>query len=218
MAEKMDKQHLLISGYCRLKSNDMNIIDGIILIIFEYQKKYARWSNEYKGDKIGLSEDDTKATCVEDDGHSVRADFAINRGENVSWELECEITNTWANFYGVISSEIENFEVTPYDGYVDQCYNCYGVDDAEDQIYEGFDNVRSSWPKPAFPANELFRIRFIADWREKQCKLSIWYNDKKLNENQDDYTMLLPELGDEYVWYPFVSPYDKGSYCVIRYS
>ena len=39
-----------------------------------------------------------------------------------------------------------------------------------------------------------------------------------MNETNDDYTILLPELEDKYVWYPCVTPYNKDSYCVIRYA
>ena len=83
-----DKNYKLISGYCRIESNDMNIIDGIILIIFEYCK-VAKWSNVYKGSYIKLLDDDTKAKCVEDAGHSVRADLFVTKGKIISWELEC---------------------------------------------------------------------------------------------------------------------------------
>ena len=38
----------LIYGYCRIESNDMNIVDGIISIIFEYQR-HAQWSKRYYG-------------------------------------------------------------------------------------------------------------------------------------------------------------------------
>ena len=71
MAQSVNERLLrLISGYCRIQSVNMNIIDGIIRIIYEYNQ-IATWSKEFKGDSIELSQDDTKATCVEaiDCGH-----------------------------------------------------------------------------------------------------------------------------------------------------
>ena len=58
----------------------------------------------------------------------------------------------------------------------------------------------------------------IADWTDDiHCKLSIFYKGKEMNESNDEYTFLLPELDKEYVWYPCVTPYDIGAYCVIRH-
>ena len=65
MSLSVERRNLLtISGYCRTESNDMNVIDGIILIIIEYYKS-AKWSRIHKGQGIELSEDDSKATCID---------------------------------------------------------------------------------------------------------------------------------------------------------
>ena len=74
------------------------------------------------------------------------------------------------------------------------------------------------WYKPAFPSKNMFELIFKADWTEKQCKLSIYFEGKKLNETNDEYTMLLPDLPEEYVWYPCITPFNKGAYCVIYYE
>ena len=37
----------LIYGYCRMESNGMNIIDGIVDIIYEFHQ-IATWSKEFK--------------------------------------------------------------------------------------------------------------------------------------------------------------------------
>ena len=56
-----------------------------------------------------------------------------------------------------------------------------------------------------------------ADWRDsKCCKLSIFYENKKLNDTNDECTILLPKLDDEYVWYPCATPFNKDAYCIIR--
>ena len=34
----------------------------------------------------------------------------------------------------------------------------------------------------------------------------------------DQYTILLPELEDQYVWYPCVCPYDEHAYCIINFA
>ena len=189
----------------------MNIIEGIILIIFEYHKS-AKWSKEYKGNAIDLSEDDSKATCT-DEAHSVRAHFCIPRDGILSWELECKIGANGCNFFGVVSSKVTDFDDNPDCSMKD----AYGLDDEVCFIYQGANVVGSDWHKPEFPINEVFLLRFVADWREKQCKLNIFYDGKRLNEDEN-YTMLLPELNENFVWYPCVTPYNKGAYCIIRYT
>ena len=214
------KQVRLIHGYCRLESNNMNIIDGIIMIIYEYHQ-IATWSKIYKGSYIQLFDDGTKAKCIENSGHSVRADFCINRGEIVSWEFDCYASTAWYYFYGVISSKQKNFNKCAGD---ENLVDGYGVEDDSNMIYFGKgpeeiddENGKIIWNKPTFPEMELFTLKMTADWRNKQCKLSIFYESKKLNESNDDYTFLLPELDDKYVWYPCATPYYEGSYCIIRY-
>ena len=220
MATNPDKTKLLISGYCRLESNDMNIVDGIIFIIFEYQK-HAKWSNKYKGDRIILSEDDSKATAgafIEnsgDYGHSNRADFCIEPGQSISWELECMIQVTPCNFFGVVSSQVTNFNENPSES----MKYAYGLDDGENSAYYGQTWSRyTQWQKPRFPKKEPFTIRIIADWRDsEQCKLTFFYNEKKLNDSNDNYTMLVQGLDPSAVLYPCVTPYNQDAYCTIRY-
>ena len=59
MSLSKERQCMLISGYCRLESGDMHMIDGILPIIFKYQRT-AKWSNEFKRDEIELSGDNTQ--------------------------------------------------------------------------------------------------------------------------------------------------------------
>ena len=118
---------ILISGYSRIHSNDMNIIMDIIAIIFNYQKFEGVWSSQYKGSKIELDEDDTKAMCVNhSEGHSVRAKDPIMRGQIVSWELEVHLKGSMCNFLGIISSEQNEFDKNPYHY---EMTNCWGIDD-----------------------------------------------------------------------------------------
>ena len=224
MAQKASKKLLtLIHGYCRIESNDMNIIDAIINIIFEYHK-IATWSKKFKGQSIALIEDDSKAICSHEhmEGHSVRADFCIERGQIVSWELECYQTSWNCYFYGVVSSKQETFNECPSYGRIE---GAYGLDDMQDTIYLGaaavytknLDKVEKQWNKPSFPHNIAFTLKIIADWKEKQCKLTFYYEGEKLNES-NEYTMLLPELDDKYVWYPCATPFNTDAYCIIRYA
>ena len=215
MSSIKDRNHLLVCGYCRIESNDMNIIDGIIMMIFEYNK-YATWSNEHKGKGIELFEDDTKAVCVSDAGNSIRADFCIEKGDIVSWELECRIIEQYCNFFGVISSEIIEFNTYPTD---ETMIGAWGLEDAKNWIYTGLGPVECiGWKKPLFRRQTVFVLKMTADWTEEQCKLTIFYNGKKLNNTNDEYTMLLPKLDNKYVWYPCVTPYNKDAYCIIRYA
>ena len=229
MAETCDKEmkeYFLISGYCRFESGDMNIVDGILSIIVEYQKQYAKWSNTYKGDNIKLLEDDCKAVSVanEDIGHSVRADFGIERGQIVSWELEIFQTNVSAYFFGVVSSKESNFNGCPYNEVVK---DAYGIDDEMFFIYLGNGRVSmksqgadfyDTWNESSLDYKTP-QLKMIADWTQKQCKLSIFYQERRITfqKSIDEYTILLPELDDEYVWYPCATPYNKNAYCVIRY-
>ena len=218
-----DGEFSLISGYCRIESNYMNIIDEIISIILKYHKS-AKWSNIHKGKYIILAEDDAKAICddgVEDDftaigyGNSIRADFCIKRGQSISWEFECKIIHSVGNFFGVIRCGARykhNFSECPASG----LYHAYGLDDEKNRIYEGGDRTTSYWMKPQFPLKEIFIIKVIADWTEKECKLTFYYNGAKLNE-REDYTMKLPALDDNAEFYPCVTPFNKGAYCTIHY-
>ena len=215
MSQLRDKNHKLISGYCRIESDDTNVIDGIISIIFKYYNyKTAKWSKQYKGKKIKLFEGDSKAMCVDEVGeHSVRANFCIDKGQIVSWELECRTEWQFCNFFGVVSSQVTDFEDCPST----TMSNAYGVDDGRDLIYMGDEANIIDWNKPDFICGTVFILKMVADWTGTQCKLTIHYNGKKLNENHDDYTMLLPELDDGFVWYPCVTPYSKDAYCIIRF-
>ena len=198
----------------------MNIIDGIIWIIFEYQRNA-------KGEFIELSEDDSKAICmniVKAPG-TVRADFSINRGQVASWELTCFEPSGNCYFYGVVSSKQTAFNDNPFDGGVRDAYGiddwCYGIYEGAKRIYmldSHYLATYLAWNKPSLPVREVFVLRMIADWTDhKQCKLSIFYQGKKMNEANDEYTMLLPELDDEYVWYPCMTPYNRNAYCIIHF-
>ena len=213
-AQGKEKRLVLISGYCRSESNDMNIIDGIIMIIFEYQR-FAKWSKEFKGSLISLKEDDAKAICNDDYGNSVRGDIPICRSEIVSWEFQHMVTVRNCNFIGVVSSQQTDFSLNPFDR---QWYNAWGVDDSKDRGYIGTQKFRKlAWKKPAFPIGIEFNLKVIADWTQRRCKLTLFYEGKKLNDNIEGYTMLLPTLDDDFVWYPCVTLYNKDAYSIIRY-
>ena len=169
MTQKPDSKQLsLIHGYCRRQSNNMNIVDGIIYIIYEYQR-LARWSKIHKGDKIKVSEEDTRAECIEDHGHSVTADFCIDRGQIVSWEFECYQFSYWSYFYGVISSKQTDFNMCPDE----ELQDAYGVDDDYNMIYLGDVAVdieeqatlKGKWIKPEFPIKKIYKLQMTADWR-----------------------------------------------------
>ena len=218
MARKVTNKMLeLITGYCRIESDDMNIIQGIIKIIFEYHR-LATWSRQFKGDAIELSDDDTKATNHNVGRYdSVRANFGIQRGETTSWELEVYQNGCNAHFYGVVSSKRKDFDLCPYEG---EFEDAYGIDDWQYGIYQAGERYFVNWNKfkPQMPVREIYKLKMIADWTDnEQCKLSIFYKDKKMNEDNDEYTLLLPRLDKEYVWYPCVSPYSSPAYCIIRY-
>ena len=223
-----DKDMELIHGYCKMEVGDMNIIDAIIFLIFKYFR-IAKWSNAFKGECIKLSMDNTKAEGIRGTGrfplgpgHSVRADFCIERRKITSWELEIYQNGVNGHFYGVITKQ-QNFDGCPFEGVIK---DAYGIGDWRWGIYEGTgqritireNDMHQGWNKPCLPEKEIFKLKMIADWTDgKQCKLSIFYNEKKMNESNDEYTFILPELKDKRVWYPCVTPFYKGSFCIIRY-
>ena len=102
--------------------------------------------------------------------------------------------------------------------------DAYGIGDGVNTIYLGSERVYThkkgdvdvEWDKPVL-GHEVFTLAITADWTEKQCKLSFFYQEKKLNDTNDEYTLLLPELDDRYVWYPCVTPYNKDAYCIIHF-
>ena len=216
--QQRDKEWQVIIGYCRIHSNNMNIVDGIIDIIFKYQQP-AKWSSIYKGKMIKLEDDESKAVSLGcgDEFNSIRSDHAIERGQIVSWEFECKITGENCNFYGVVSSKVtaQDFNRCPA-GTMDYAY---GVDDSRNYIYSsGECSVQTSkWSKPAFPLKKVFKLKFTADWLEEQCKLTIWYDGKKLNDENEKCTILIPKLDDD-VLYPCTTPCNADAYCIIRYS
>ena len=176
-----DRLLKLIHGYCRLGSGNMNIIDGIIGIILEFHQ-IAKWSNsdEHKGSGIELKEDDSKAVCVDESNESsVRAAFSIERGEIISWELECYQPRDNCYFYGVIPSK-QGYDFNECPAY-NNLKDCYGIDDYQDIIYlgKGGTNSLGHFAKPGLPVDKVFVLRMTADWTDKQCKLSIFYQGKK---------------------------------------
>lgn len=222
-AEQRNKEMKLVIGYCRIHSEDMNIVDGIIDIIFEYQQP-AKWSSIYKGNMIKLEDDESKAVslgCDEGDSlefNSVRSDHPIERGQIVSWEFECKITGENCNFYGVVSSKVmaKDFKRCP----AGSMANAYGVDDSKNYIYATGESSHqvSKWLKPAFPLKKVFQLQFVADWTEERCKLSIFYQGKRLNDENEKCTILIPKLDDNEVLYPCTTPCNPDAYCIIRYT
>ena len=210
-----DRIFKLINGYCRMESNNMNIVSGIIGIIYEYHRPVACWSKEFKGDSIELMDNDTKAYCKgTKEGQSVRADFSIKQGEIVSWEVESYQSYFGCYFYGVISSKQQKFDSSPSN----KMDHAYGVDDYEDTIYLGEREYLTEWDKPKLPRSEIFILKMTADWRGKQCKLLIFFNEEKLNDTDNECTILLPILDDDEILYPCVTPYNKDAYCIIRFA
>ena len=217
------RQMKLISGYSRIHSDNMNVIMDIIAIIFEFQKFEGIWSSQYKGHKIELQEDDTKAVCVTGYGQSVRAKDSLLRGQIISWELEIHLIDYNCNFLGVISSEQEEFTKNPWYHVMN---NAWGIDDGVNTVYMGKKSTPkpSTWKggKPSLPLQKTFTLKFTADWTKERCKLSIWYNGNLFGNIQDDdgtnYTFLLPVLPDNQDWHPCVTPYNGNAWVKIKYQ
>ena len=128
--------------------------------------------------------------------------------------MECFITGASCNFIGVITSKCTEFNNNPYWGLI----GGYGIDDWPDVIYSGSGAVRDfTWEKSKLPTKEVFKIKVTADWTSKQCKLSFYHDGKKLNPDNEDYTILLPEFDEDVVLYPCVTPFNKGAYFKIDY-
>ena len=205
------KDELLITGYVRLMS-EMSVPYEIVQICMAYFLFKPIWSSIYKGIKMWITEEGTKAIATTS-GVAVRTEFGINRGEKVSLELVCMIMATSFNFIGVVSSIETEFNTEPQYGLPE----AYGVDDCLNKGYikKGKGWTKLSWDKPQFIQNKEFKIRMVIDWTDgNQCKLTIFYDGKQLNESQD-YTMLLPEIEDDYIWHPCFSAANGDAYCKI---
>ena len=105
----------------------------------------------------------------------------------------------------MVSCKATEFDIFPAGAY----QYAFGIDDDETRLYVGNQYDQLTWRKPEFPLRQVFTIKVIADWREKQCKLTFYFNGKKLNEEIEDCTMIL-------LLYPCVIPYNKNAYCIIH--
>ena len=225
MSNSEDRTYKLICGYCRKESNDMNIIDDIISIIFEYQRS-AKCSKEFRGDNIELSEDDSKATKMQEQPHgSIRADFCVKKGEKICLELESKIIHRGCNFIGVTTSKTKDYSTNPATSNTEMSKESYGIDDTQYSVYIGTGRrTRENRSINNFASKQVYTIKVIADWTGNQCKLTFFcdeimvtFYDEKINGGNDDCTILLP-CDDDIVLYPCVTPFNQGAHFVIRYA
>ena len=101
MSTKLDKDELLIYGYCRsiqplLNQFNNTIPDGIIMICLTFYPKIEilTWSNTYKGSHIVLT-DDNKCAAVRNWGEYVMPNYeGISSGVHVFRIKVCEITKS----------------------------------------------------------------------------------------------------------------------------
>ena len=124
--------------------------------------------------------------------------------------MDCYQTDTYSHFYVVVSSKQEDFNACRD---YDEFENAFGVDDPENWIYLGNEHDVVN-----METDKVYTLRITANWKDKQCKLIFYYQGKKLNETNHEYTILLPDLDDQYVWYPCVTPHNKDAYCIIHYA
>ena len=88
--------------------------------------------------------------------YSVRADFGINKGDIVSWELDVYITHNTCNFMGVATSQIMNYNSRPSKG----MKHAYGIEDGRYTVYNGNGKEeRIAFKKPEFPTKQVFNVK-----------------------------------------------------------
>ena len=77
MAQEADEQlWKLIQGYCREQSEDMNVIQDIIAIIYEYHRKryeILKFEADYKAPNVKLCDDNTLAQTTTNNSYWILA-------------------------------------------------------------------------------------------------------------------------------------------------
>ena len=171
------------------------------------------WSAKFKGD-LTLSNNNTRAYSNQNT-QFIRAKDAIPKGSISIWKFIAWIPMSGNYFFGVYKCDgnKNSSKVYPNPG------NQYGIEDSSNCMYYGKSQY-VYWNKPQIKAKHGgSTITIRADYTDnKQLKLTFYYMNKIIGPPNADYTMILPEISDQFKWYPACLLQNSGSWCKISFS
>ena len=173
----------------------------------DFKGYIARWSSQYKGDRITLSHNNTKAILSSGKNQSLRAEYAIERGMIVKLRYTFFYPSSVDyDGIGVTSSAFQDFDNAQTAAHAPMSKYSYGLYFSHNtyQYYGECKNVGWGFDK-AIPRNKKRAIDMIIDWRNEQCLLSFFRENKLLGPSNQAYSMKLPKLNKPHVWYPMAS-------------
>ncbi len=173
----------------------------------------SKWSANFKGDHIEISEDGLTATSGDFD-ETVRLADPLPRGEVTTWEFI--LGGDWGeagSFVGVLCEG--KLTESDFNGLIclnEPLYTCaYGlgdyIDEDEDEpalVYVGKDPDETKpehWINPGFEAGDCVKVR--CDLREGNNHLTFWKNAERIGPKDEEYTIMLPK--DEETWFAAAS-------------
>ena len=224
-----DREKNYVFGYIRRIQSEYMI--EVPMIVYQicalFCMIYYEWSPEWKGDKITLSENNTKATTTagwQSGGYqSIRARNPVSKGMYVKLNFVCGGGRKTFEIIGVVSSEfdeIKGFNKVPHLSR-DLSRYCYGADCFNDiscrnnHYYGGkYDDL--GWTLGEKTKDKSQTICMIIDYKTYDtCCLSYYVDGQFKGPKDAKYSMKLPELKDDHVWYPITSFYNPGRWCKI---
>ena len=220
-----EKEKNSVFGYIRMMEKEYMF--EIPMIVYQicalFCMIYHEWSPECKGDKIILSENNTKAT-IQSGNQSIRAKNPILKGMYVKLNFICGGGRKTLEIIGVISSEFDEkngFNKIPYFS-GDILQYCYGADcfyDSSCSNKHYFDGEYKDlgWTLGLQTTKKSQTICMIIDYKTYDtCCLSYYIDGQFKGPKDAKYSMKLPELKNDHVWYPITSFYNRGRWCKIE--
>ena len=219
-----EKKKKYVFGYIRRIENEYNI--EIPMIVYQicalFCMVYWEWSPEWKGEKMILSENNTKVTRGLAD-ESVRANHPILKGMYVKFNYVCGGGAKGCDIIGVISSEFDDKEGFCKDPQSDAtirkyCYgaDCYPSNYALNRHYYDGKYEDLGWSLGQKTKEKSVTICMIIDYQTYDtCCLSYYIDGQFKGPKNGKYSMKLPKLKDDHVWYPVTSLRYSGCWCKI---
>jgi len=186
------------------------------------QSYIAKWSAQHKGDRITLSENNTKALMAQSDEQCVRAEYPITKGMLLKLDFIFHPKSGFSlDFIGVVSSEFTGYQnvsvpyrnnaITKY-SYGADC--CFSNSDVRTKHYFGeFKDL--GWTLGDL-GKETKTIQMLVDYASSDtCCLSFYVDGQLKGPENAAYSMKLPPLTDNHAWYPAVGFWNTNKWCII---
>ena len=214
-----------MSGYAPCQAKVQYVINNILCsalssTVWVECKYIAEWSSECIGNKIKLTENGTKA-MTGGKSESVRAKNPISKGMYVKLNYVCGGGGKGCEIIGVISSEYnDRFDREPRGNGIIRKY-CYGADCFYDSgcsnkhYYDG-EYKDLGWSLGKKTNEKSITIQMIIDYKTYDtCCLSFYIDGQFKGPKDAKYSMKLPKLKDDHVWYPITSFRYNHLWCKI---